>query len=87
MTARVRRLTGAMPAWVTLVLVLVGFGVSQGLTIGYVVKKTREFCGVIVLLDDRNQTVTPTTDDQRAFIDELHRYRKRLGCKDGDRHG
>lgn len=43
-------------------------------------ERAREICGIIRLIDDRNQKVTPTTDDQRHFIIELHKYRLRLDC-------
>lgn len=93
MRARERILTptGAMRAWATVVMLILGFGLALGLTIGYVkkvdkeaerrnVERSRDICGIIVMLDDRNQKITPTSEDQRRFIDELHRYRQRLGC-------
>ncbi len=89
---RVLTPTGAMRAWVTLLAVIVGFGLALGLTIGYVkkvdreaedrnVQRYRDICGIIVLIDDRNQAITPSTPDQKQFIDELHRYRIKLGCR------
>lgn len=70
---------------------LVGVGLAIGFTLAYVTKvdheaerrnveRSRDICGIIRLIDDRNQTVTPTTVEQKQFIDELHRYRLKLGC-------
>jgi len=84
--------TGAFRAWATLLVVTVGFGLALGLTIAYVsrvdrdaearnVQRSREICGLIRLIDDRNQRMTPSTDpDTTAFRAELHRYRVALGC-------
>lgn len=70
----------------------VGFAVAVGLSIGYTAKvdreaeqrnvqRSREICGLIVLIDDRNQQLPPTPDpDTAAFRTELHRYRLALGC-------
>lgn len=44
------------------------------------VERSREICGIIRLIDDRQQTVEPTSEEQRQFIAELHRYRVALGC-------
>jgi len=55
-------------------------------------QRAREFCDVIVLLDDRNRQVPPKlaptpTPEQRQqyavavkFVDALHKYRLKLGC-------
>jgi hypothetical protein len=84
--------TGAMRAWATLLVVVVGFGLALGLTIGYVKKvdqaaerrnvaRVQEICGLIRLIDDRNQKLPPPPDsDTAAFRAELHRYRTALGC-------
>lgn len=100
---RVLTPTGAMRAWATLLAVIVGFGLVVGFTIGYVKKvdhdadrrnqqRARDFCGVVVLLDDRNQQVPPKlapnpTLEQRQqyevavqFVAALHAYRFKLGC-------
>lgn len=42
--------------------------------------RSRDICGIIVIIDDRNQKISPTSEDQRRFIAELHRYRQKLGC-------
>jgi hypothetical protein len=45
------------------------------------VQRNREICGLIVLIDDRNQGLPPAPDaDTAAFRAELHRYRVALGC-------
>lgn len=84
--------TGAIRAWATVLMVVLGFGAALGLTIGYVVKvdkaaekrnveRSRDICGIIRLIDNRNQTLPPATDKDTAdFRAELHRYRLKLGC-------
>jgi hypothetical protein len=84
--------TGAMRAWATVVMLIAGFGLALGLTIGYVnkvdkanerrdVQRSQEICGIIRLIDDRNQQLPPATDpDTQAFRAEMHRYRQALGC-------
>lgn len=54
--------------------------------------RARDFCGVVVLIDDRNQQVPPKlvsnpTPEQRQqyeiavkFVAALHQYRIKLGC-------
>lgn len=95
--------TGAFRAWVTVILVLAGVGIAIGLTIAYVARvdrqaerrnidRARDFCGVIVLIDDRNQQAPPklppnATPEQRQqydvsvrFVAAIHAYRLKLGC-------
>lgn len=84
--------TGAMRAWAATMLTIVCFGLALGLTVAYVrkvnadaearnVQRSREICGLIVLIDDRNQALPPESDpDTAAFRAELHRYRVALGC-------
>lgn len=84
--------TGAFTAWASLVLALAGVGVALVLTIGYVqkmdreaeernVKRQREICGIIRIIDDRNQEMPPAQDQATAdFRRELHAYRTSLGC-------
>lgn len=95
--------TGAMRAWATLLVSVLGAAVAIGLTIGYVnrvdraaekrnVERARDFCAVVVLIDDRNQRVPPRlapdpTPEQRQqyevavqFVAALHAYRLKLGC-------
>lgn len=72
--------TGALTAWATAGLMLITFGILAGLTIGYVKQRSRDICGIIVLMDDRYQKLTPADADQAEFFAELHRYRQKLGC-------
>lgn len=87
--------TGALRAWAVVVMLIAGFGLALGFTIGYVkkvdhdaeqrnVQRAREICGLIVMIDDINQRqpapTGPTAPDVVAYRAELHRYRLRLGC-------
>lgn len=73
--------TGAFRGWFTVALIITLMGVAMGITITFVVIRTRQICGLIVLLDDRNQKLPPVTDKDTAdFRRELHRYRQNLGC-------
>ena len=84
--------TGAFKAWASLIISLVGVGLALVLTIGYVskvdsaaeernVKRQREICGIIRIIDDRNLEMPPATDPATAdFRRELHQYRTGLGC-------
>lgn len=84
--------TGAFRAWATVTLLIVCFGVALGLVVAYVRKvdrdaevrnlqRAREICGIVRLIDDRNQELPPATDPATAdFRAELHRYRTALGC-------
>ena len=89
--AKVVTPTGAMRAWATLLAVIVGFGLALGLTIGYVKKvdadaehrnleRSREICGLILVLDEAYQATPPTTPLGRNVAAEIHAYRTRLGC-------
>lgn len=45
-------------------------------------RRSQEICGIIRLLDDRNQRLPPSPDpDAVSFRAELHRYRLALGCR------
>jgi len=73
--------TGAFRAWFTVLVIVLCNLVAVGIAITYVVQRTREICGIVVLLDDRNQKLPPANDpDTIRFRTELHRYRERLGC-------
>lgn len=96
--------SGAMRAWATTLLLIAGFGLALGLTIGYVkmesrrseqrnLDRARDFCGIITLLDDRNQragvqrppaNATPEQlqqyQDAVQFVAAIHAYRIKLGC-------
>lgn len=80
---------------------LIAFLIVGYLYIGYVDRRAdkrnqeraRDFCGVIVLIDDRNQQVPPklppnATSEQREqygvqlkFVAAMHAYRVKLGCR------
>lgn len=83
--------TGAMRAWATVLMLVLGFGLALGLTIAYVTKvdraaekrnveRSQDICGIIRIIDDRQQKIANPNPDQKIFIDELHRYRVKLGC-------
>jgi hypothetical protein len=95
--------TGALRAWPTILILILGFGLALGFTIAYVRKvdqdaerrnqqRARDFCDVVMLIDDRNQRVPPklppnATVEQRQqydvavrFVAALHAYRLKLGC-------
>ncbi len=96
--------TGSMRAWAVVLLLIAGFGLALGLTIGYVDKvdraseqrnmqRARDFCGVIVLLDDQYQRTPPQAPPAGAtpevrqryeaaarFVAAIHAYRIKLGC-------
>lgn len=92
MTGHIFTPTGAFRAWATVTMLILGFGLALGLTIAYVskvdrqaeqrnVQRSREICGMIRLIDDRNQKLPPAADKDTAdFRAELHRYRVALGC-------
>lgn len=72
--------TGALRAWVDVALIVTGLALLAYFTIAYVARSERKICGVVILLDDRNQKVTPASQDQKDFIDRLHDYRTQIGC-------
>jgi hypothetical protein len=84
--------SGAFRWWVALATSLVGVAGAMILTIGYVqkidrvadqrnVERQRQICGIVRIIDDRNQELPPATDvDTADFRAELHRYRVSLGC-------
>lgn len=101
--ARVLTPTGAIRAWATVTMLILGFGLALGLTIGYVnkvdeeaerrnverqqqiernnIERNRDWCRIIVMLDDRNQTLPPAQDKETAdFRAALHDLRISKGC-------
>ena len=90
--ARVLTPTGAIRAWPTAIMLILGVGLALGLTIAYVdkvdraaerrnVERSRDWCRIIVMLDDRNQTLPPAQDQQTAdFRAALHDLRISKGC-------
>jgi hypothetical protein len=73
--------TGALRAWVSIIVNALAVGLLAGFTITYVAQQQRKICGMIVLLDDRQQKLPePSDPDAARFRHELHDYRKNLGC-------
>lgn len=84
--------TGAFTAWASLLVSIVGVGATMVLMFAYVrqvdraaerrnVERQRQICGIIVLIDDRNQAMPPAADaETNRFRAELHTYRLHLGC-------
>lgn len=71
--------------WATVGMGLVGMGLALFFTVWYVQAETasraRDICGIIVLIDDRNQQMPPSVDPATAeFRAEVHAYRIKLGC-------
>ena len=45
------------------------------------IARQRQICGIVVIIDDRNQQMPPSTDPATTeFRRELHAYRISLGC-------
>lgn len=66
---------------IDLMVILLGLAGVALFTVGYVAHGLRKICGIIVLLDDRNQKLPPATDpDTTQFRTELHNYRRSIGC-------
>jgi hypothetical protein len=73
--------SGALRPWANVIGFLVTFGLLVGFTVTYVASQGRKICGIVVLIDDRNQTLPPASDpDTARFRNEMHRYRQNLGC-------
>jgi hypothetical protein len=73
--------SGALRPWANVIGFLVTVGVLAGFTITYVTVQQRRICGLIVLIDDRQQSLpVPTDPDALKFRNEVHRYRVNLGC-------
>lgn len=80
--------SGALRAWVAIIINVVAIALLAGFTITYVTYQSRKICGLIVLIDDLNQTrpapVDPKTGqpdpDVARYRRELHTYRLQLGC-------
>jgi hypothetical protein len=66
---------------IDLMVVILGLAGVAFFTVGYVAHGLRKICGIIELIDDRNQKMPPTNDpDTVQFRRELHRYRQSIGC-------
>lgn len=83
---------GFTTVWRERLVTLVSVGILAVLLVGYVkrvdadaerrnIERERQICGIVRLLDARNQTMPPATDPATAeFRRELHMYRTNLGC-------
>lgn len=92
MTSHILTPTGAFRAWATVTLLIAGFAVALGLTIAYVkqvdrdaerrnIERSRDWCRIIVMLDERNQKLPPAQDQEtRDFRAALHDLRISKGC-------
>lgn len=72
--------TGALRAWVSVALLLAGLGGLVFFDIAYQTRGQRKICGIVVLLDDRNQRLPPADPETMAFRRELHLFRKSIDC-------
>ena len=84
--------TGALRAAPALLTSVLGIALALGLTIAYVarvdraaearnVERSRDWCRIIVMLDDRNQKLPPAQDRETAdFRQALHDLRISKGC-------
>lgn len=72
--------TGALRASTTMIILLITVALLAYLTIAYVASQQRKICGIIVLIDDRNQGLPAADPETMAFRTELHRYRQSIGC-------
>jgi hypothetical protein len=83
-TLQVFTATGAIRAWATVLMVILGFGLALGLTIGYVAKKSRDddrrWCSLLVNLDDAYQQNPPTSPVGRQIAADMHNLRVGFGC-------
>lgn len=63
------------------IVALIGLGVTNVLYIDHVDRESaRGICGLIVVLDEAYSRTPPTTDLGRTIAQEMHAYRRRLGC-------
>lgn len=76
--------TGAMRAWVTILIVILGFGLALGLTIAYTARSVRhsdqQWCDLLRGIDQPLPSNSPTTERQRQFVDTVRRLRVNKGC-------
>lgn len=81
---RARQVYAAVVVFVTLVAVAIGNWAYTN----YVdrqaeqrnLQRSREICGLLVVLDNVYQQTPPTTPVGRNVAEEIHRYRLALGC-------
>jgi len=83
-TLQVFTATGAVRAWATVLMVILGFSLALGLTIAYTAQSVRrsdqQWCDLLRGIDQPLPSNSPTTDRQRQFADTVHRLRVDKGC-------
>lgn len=79
--------TGAIRAWATTFMVILGFGLGLGLTIGYVAKTRaeddRRWCallGTLVAPQPSTPPVTPQEVRGRRITEQINSLYHELGC-------
>jgi hypothetical protein len=79
--------TGAVRAWASILMVIVGFGLALGLTIGYVAKTRRiddqRWCALLGTLVTPQPTTPPQTPQEargRKVTEQIRQLYHELGC-------
>jgi hypothetical protein len=79
--------TGAVRAWASILMVIVGFGLALGLTIGYVAKTRRDddrrWCALLSMLVAPQPTTPPQTPQEargRKVTEQIRKLYHDLGC-------
>jgi hypothetical protein len=79
--------SGAVRAWASILMVIVGFGLALGLTIGYVARARREddrrWCALLSTLVTPQPTTPPQTPQEargRKVTEQIRKLYHDLGC-------
>lgn len=76
--------TGAIRAWATVLMLILGFGAALGLTIGYTARSVhrsdQQWCEVLRTIDVPLPSGTPASPRARKFATDVHRLRVSKGC-------
>lgn len=79
--------TGALRPWATLLMLILGFGLALGLTIGYVARTRAQddqrWCSLLHTLITPQPTSPPQTPQEargRAVTDQIRRLHAEFGC-------
>lgn len=62
------------------IIVLISTFTLAVFTVGFTVYMSQRWCGLVVLLDDRNKLNPPRTPEQKRFADEISHIRKDFFC-------
>jgi hypothetical protein len=80
--------TGAIRAWATILMVILGFGLALGLTIGYVVdqqhKADARWCALLGSLVTPQPTTPPATPQEvrgRQITEQVRTLYREMGCR------